>query len=348
MFNLLVDSLAAILSAVPGVRLVVSDPFHLVCQLFAGRFGNLGRLPCRSSSSPQCGSRLEHMLAVHFRYWSKQVGRLGLRADSGSSDSSHLTWVVCLFRWCRSAGLLASFSHDVSVSELTSPVFVPVVTVRSISSARGVTVKAYLSLFALSMFGACVLSSTSVAPEHNGDDPAALFEFNLSLRRWCRQLLGWPCASPAAGVQRELGVGDALCRVFGRAFSLFGRLSAVAQNGPRSPVPASISRLCSFEQGTWDHWCPSALRSLSVPQPGDFGIPAGSPPSSVAGWFSREVGTRVDRDLHPHSGSWPWPATSMASVRTWLPAISHLPSTIPSAHGASLLHGLVLGVSVEP
>ena len=131
LFNLLVESLAAaIRSAVPGVRLMVADPFHLVCQLYADDLVILADSPADLQAAPSAVLRLAHLLAVHFRYWPWSSGRLG----------------VCLFRWCRSTGILASFSHHVSVGELTSPIFVPVATVCSISPAHGVTVKAYQSV----------------------------------------------------------------------------------------------------------------------------------------------------------------------------------------------------------
>ena len=61
-------------------------------------------------------------------------------------------------------------------------------------------------------------------------------------------------------------------------------------------VPWTTSSSCSTVQGTWSHWCASALRSLSVPHPGHVGISLGSPPSAVRRWFSREA-IPLDRDL---------------------------------------------------
>ena len=122
--------------------------------------------------------------------------------------------------------------------------------------------------------------------------------FNLALRRWCRQLLGWPRASPIAAIHWEVGIGDSLRLVLGRAFPLFGRLCASDPAGSRSPLPATIFRLCANVRGTWAHWCASALRSLSVPLSCEFGISACSPPMAVARWCSREVRVRLDRDFH--------------------------------------------------
>ena len=297
LFNLLVDSLAAaIRSAVPGVRLMVSDPFRLVCQLYADDLVILADSPADLQAAlsavyawgtcwrftfgigpnksamvfgPTRGRTpcLVHLggvplpIVLQYRY-------LGIVLTPCLSWRAHVAYLCArgdrLFHqssaWCHGEGLPVTF--------------------------------------ALSVFIAYVLSSASFGLEYIGDDPAALLQFNLSLRRWCRQLLGWPRASPVAAVHWELGIGDALRLVYGRAFSLFGRLSAMVQNGPRSPLPSSIFRLCSNEQGTWAHWCTSAFRSLSVSHPGDFGISPGSPPSSVSRWFSREVGTRLDHDLH--------------------------------------------------
>ena len=298
LFNLLVDSLAAaIRSAVPGVRLMVSDPFRLVCQLYAVDLVILADSPADLQAAlsavyawgtcwrftfgigpnksavmvfgPTRGRTpcLVHLggvplpMVLQYRY-------LGIVLTPCLSWRAHVAYLCArgdrLFHqsgaWCHGEGLPVTF--------------------------------------ALSVFIAYVLSSASFGLEYIGDDPAALLQFNLSLQRWCRQLLGWPRASPVAAVHWELGIGDALRLVYGRAFSLFGRLSAMVQNGPRSPLPSSIFRLCSNEQGTWAHWCTCAFRSLSVSHPGDFGISPGSPPSSVSRWFSREVSTRLDHDLH--------------------------------------------------
>ena len=62
--------------------------------------------------------------------------------------------------------------------------------------------------FWLSIFVTCVLSSSSFGLEFNGDDPPALHQFNLALRRWCRHLHGWPSASSVAAIHWELGIGD--------------------------------------------------------------------------------------------------------------------------------------------
>ena len=134
----------------------------------------------------------------------------------------------------------------------------------------------------LSVFVACVLSSASFGLEHVGDDLLRV------------------------GVVNYLsGVAHLQSCVCGRAFS--GRLSAVVQNGPRSPVPVSIFGLCSKGRPSF---------SLSVSHIGDFGVSPGSPPSSVTRLFSHRVGTHrtMAHDLH--------------GIRVWLPIISHLPSAI--------------------
>ena len=79
--------------------------------------------------------------------------------------------------------------------------------------------------FSSSVFVTFVLSSSSFSLEFIGDDPPALQQFNLALRRWCRHLLGWPSASPVAAVYWKLGTGDAHRLAPWRAFPLFGRLS---------------------------------------------------------------------------------------------------------------------------
>ena len=90
----------------------------------------------------------------------------------------------------------------------------------------------------------------------------------------------------------------ALHLALGRAFSLFGRLCPVDHASPRPLVTASIFRLSSAGQGTWSHWCVSALHSLSIPHPAPRGYLSWLPaPSSLHRWFSREVSPRLYRDL---------------------------------------------------
>ena len=126
--------------------------------------------------------------------------------------------------------------------------------------------------FSSSIFITYVLSSSSFVLEFVGDDSAALQQLNLSLRRWCRHLLDGPVLSPVAAAHWELGIGDALRFALGRAFSLFGRLCAMDHSSSPPPIPAGVSRICSSVQGTWSHWCASALCSLSIPHPGHVGI----------------------------------------------------------------------------
>ena len=296
LFNLLVDSLAAaIRSAVLGVRLMVSDLFRLVCQFYADDLVILADSP----------ADLQAAVSAVYAWGTCWRFTFGIGPNKSAVMVFGPTRVVrlvsfilevCLCRWCCSTDILASFSHHVSVGELTLLIFVPVATVCSINPAHGVTVKAYqsrlLSLCSLRMSCPVRLSvwSTLATTPQPCSSSTCLSDVG--------QLLGWPRASPVAVVHWELGIGDALRLVYGRAFSLFGRLSAMVQNGPRSPLPSSIFRVCSNEQGTWAHWCTSAFRSLSVSHPGDFGISPGSPPSSVSRWFSREVSTRLDHDLH--------------------------------------------------
>ena len=142
-----------------------------------------------------------------------------------------------------------------------------------------------------------VLSSSSFGLEFIGDDHPALQQFNLALRRWCRHLLGWPSASPVAAAHWELVIGDALHLALGRAFSLVERLCAVDHASPRPPVTANVFRLCSSAQGTWSHWCASALHSFSIPLPDHMGISPASAPSSLHRWFSQEASPRLDRAL---------------------------------------------------
>ena len=54
--------------------------------------------------------------------------------------------------------------------------------------------------FSSSVFVTCVLSSSSFGLKFIADDPLALQQFNLALRRWCCHLLGWfPCCCGTLG-----------------------------------------------------------------------------------------------------------------------------------------------------
>ena len=72
---------------------------------------------------------------------------------------------------------------------------------------RLVTWRRFVSLsFSSSVFVTCVLSSSSFGLQFVGDDSAPLQQLNLSLRRWCRHLLGWSSASPVAAVTGSLAL----------------------------------------------------------------------------------------------------------------------------------------------
>ena len=95
--------------------------------------------------------------------------------------------------------------------------------------------------FSSSVFVTYFLSnSSSFGLEFIADDPLALQQFNHTLRRWCRHLLGWPSASDIAVIYWKFGIGDALHFALGRGFSLSGRL-CVCQ--PRFPSPSGHSFL---------------------------------------------------------------------------------------------------------
>ena len=91
----------------------------------------------------------------------------------------------------------------------------------------------------------------------------------------------------------------------------------------RPPDRASVFRLGSTVQGTWSHWCASALRSLSVPHPGHVGISLDSPHSAVRRWFSREAIPAWTATSG--SGLQPWLPTCMACVSLSLLTTSSLP-----------------------
>ena len=149
LFNLLVDNLAAAIR--PGVRLMVSDPLRLVWTLPDG--------------SPS--------VLV-------QVGRHGLRADSGSSD---------LFRssgWCAS-----SIGPQCRYLIVLAPFLRWRATVCSISPAHGVTVKVYQSLlpFLCSVRMSCPGRSGTLWRRPRSPAPGA------ASAQWCRTVPDHPSAS---------------------------------------------------------------------------------------------------------------------------------------------------------
>ena len=80
-----------------------------------------------------------------------------------------------------------------------------------------------------------------------GDDAAAIAKFNLALRRWYRQVLGWPRGSPIAAIHWEVDISNSLRLVLGRAFPLFGRLCATDPAGSRSVLFTNIFQaLCGY------------------------------------------------------------------------------------------------------
>ena len=94
-------------------------------------------------------------------------------------------------------------------------------------SARGAVVKVCPSV----SLSPCLTRTFSRGPVLDWSSWATMLQllpsFNLALRRWCRQLLGWCRASPIAAIHWEVGIGNSLRLVLGRAFPLFGRLCAM-------------------------------------------------------------------------------------------------------------------------
>ena len=86
-------------------------------------------------------------------------------------------------------------SLPLSLAVLMLTWFALVVIASSTKLAPGVVAKVCLS-FSSSVFVTYVLSNSSSGLEFVGDNSAALQQLNLSLRHWCRHLLGWPSASP--------------------------------------------------------------------------------------------------------------------------------------------------------
>ena len=116
----------------------------------------------------------------------------------------------------------------------------------------------------------------------------------------------------------------------------------------RPPDPASVFRLCSTVQGTWSHWCASALRSLSIPHPGHVGISLSFPPSAVRRWLSREAIPRLDRDLRLRLAAM---ASDLHGVRADVSSDNFLPSLLiqpPSLPPRCVCGGLIVGVTTSP
>ena len=96
---------------------------------------------------------------------------------------------------------------------------------------------------------------------------------------------------------------------------------------PPPPDPASVFRLCSSVQGTWSHWCASALR--------------GSPPSAVRHWLSRShspSGPRLAPQACSHGFRPAWRACRLSLLTT-----SSLPGRTRSTHSTSLPPRCVCG-----
>ena len=180
LFNLLVDSLATTLrAAIPGVPLVASDPFHHVCQHYADD------LVFFTASQADLQVALDAVHAWGVRWLSLLVsavmtfGPLRSRPDC----CVHLDGVPLPLVGC------CSLSHPFLawISSLLALID---------SSTRpipGALVKVSSLLFVVNFHHQCSL-------QFIGDDPPALQQFNLALRRSCRHLLGLPSASPVAAV----------------------------------------------------------------------------------------------------------------------------------------------------
>ena len=195
LFNLLIDSLAATLrSAIPGVSLAASDSFRHVCQLYVDDqvvfTASQADLQMALDAVHAWGVRCRFSFGVrHTKSATMVFGPLRGRPDCcvhlggiplplgpavqvfgrcplpTPSWRPHVDFLCsrgdCLFHqasaWCLGEGLPLSFSSSV--------------------------------------FDTYVLSSSCFGLEFIADDPPALQQFNLALRRWCRHLLGWHSAS---------------------------------------------------------------------------------------------------------------------------------------------------------
>ena len=93
----------------------------------------------------------------------------------------------------------------------------------------------------------------------------------------------------------------------------------------------------SLPQGTWSHWCASALHFLFILLPAHVGISPGSPPSSLHRWFSREVSPRLYRVLRHR-------LSAMVSLLTSSLTTSSLSGRTPCTPLTCLLLPFVLGV----
>ena len=194
LFNLLVDSFATSLrAAVPGVHLVDSDPFRQESQPI---FRMLWTSCIRGVF---VGSSRWVLAQPSRRLWSSVLSAAALIVPCILGASLSL--------WCHNTGTSVSLLLPLSLGVLTLTWSALVVIASSTKLAPGVVAKVCISL---SPFVTYVLSSSSFGLEFFGDDSAALQQLNLSLRRWCRHLLGWPSASLVAAVHWELGIGDAL------------------------------------------------------------------------------------------------------------------------------------------
>ena len=120
--------------------------------------------------------------------------------------------------------------------------------------------------FSSSVFVTYVLSSASFGLGFIADDPPALQQFDLALRRCCRHLLGWPSASPVAAVHWELGIGDALHLAFGALSPFSG--ACVLLTTP--PLALRSRAVCSGSPRL--RWVPghTGARPLSTLSPSRF------------------------------------------------------------------------------
>ena len=178
LFNLLIDSLAVHLrSAIPGVSLTTSDSFPHACQLHADDLVIL--------TASQTDLQLALLgCSLALPPWSSVLCAAALTAV--------FTSVAFPCPWFSSAGIWALSFPPLSLGALILTFCVPARIVFFTRPVPGVLVKVPPLSFSSSVFVTYVLSSSSFGLEFIADDPPALQQFNLALRRWCRHLLGWP------------------------------------------------------------------------------------------------------------------------------------------------------------
>ena len=259
LFNILVDGLARVHDACPGVSLMASWDSRFTGQLYADD------LVVVAYSAADLQTGLDAVSALGFRYRftfgvvpSKSAAMIfGPRRNLPACNVTLGGIALPVVSEYKYLGVVLSptmswAAHVQHVVNRGNRLFA-----QCVSWCRAERLPLHM---ASSIF---VLPSIAWGSEFLSASPTALKSLDRALRRWGWFLLGWPTGSPNVGVLVELGWPDAERISSCRLLSLFGRVTSMISG----PIPVAVFQAASRMPRTWANCALNMCHSLGAPLP---------------------------------------------------------------------------------